>query len=106
MKNLYALAVLGLAFTLSGCAGFAFPGTNQGFLYASTNRNQMVTEASGGSKQGEACASSILGWITTGDSSAVAAAKEAGISQIMSVDNTYSNILGIYAKYCTVVTGQ
>jgi len=106
MKTFYAIMIVGLTFTLSGCAGFAFQGVNQGFVYASSNRNQMVTEAEGGSKQGEACASSILGWITTGDASAVAAAKSAGISQIMSVDNTFSNVLGIYAKYCTVVTGE
>lgn len=100
------VGVLSMSFVLSGCAGLAFSRTNIGLLYSNSNRNEMVTEANGGSKQGEACASSILGWVTTGDASAVAAAKNGGISQIMSVDNSISNILGIYAKYCVIVTGE
>jgi hypothetical protein len=79
---------------------------NNGLLFASTNANEHVTQNDVGAKKGEACSSSILGWVTTGDSSVATAAKTGGITKVASVDNTYSNILGIYASYCVQVTGN
>ena len=57
-------------------------------------------------KTGEACSMSILGIVTTGDSSVPTAAKAGGIKKIASVDNTFMQVLGLYAKYCTVVSGE
>jgi hypothetical protein len=93
---------------LTGCAGFAFSshGVNNGYLYAGTNANEHVTQNDLGAKKGEACSSSILGWVTTGDSSVAAAAKTGGITKVASVDNSFTNILGIYATYCVQVTGN
>jgi hypothetical protein len=106
MKKIVLLAVA--VASLSGCAGFAFSGrgTTLGIIYDDTKANEKVTENVLGTKQGEACASSILGWVTTGDASVPEAAKKAGITKIASVDHSYSNILGIVSSYCAIVTGE
>ncbi|MBI3183851.1 MAG: hypothetical protein HYZ28_17070 [Myxococcales bacterium] len=76
-------------------------------LYSDTMANEAVTDnAISAAKKGEACAASILGIITTGDASVQQAAANAGITKIGVVDNKYSNILGLYAKYCVVVSGE
>jgi hypothetical protein len=95
---------------LSGCAGFAFMSKSvmPGALYAENQSNQFVNddEKSGMSKTGEACAQSILGWVTIGDATAKTAARNGGISSVAVVDNKFRNILGIYAEYCIVVHGS
>jgi len=83
-----------LAPTLASCTleTKANDGTNPGNVQAT--------------KSGEACSTSILGWVTTGDSSVPAAAKAGGIKNVHSVDNKFVNYVGVYAQYCTVVTGE
>jgi hypothetical protein len=106
MKNLliFAVATLGLP----GCAGLAFlgQGTPVGFIYTDAGLGTASTENNLGRKKGEACATSILGWITTGDAGIKTAAEAAGITQISTVDRTFTNVLGIYSKFCTVVSGD
>jgi len=104
MKFLSLLGFLGL----NGCAGLAFAplGPPQAILYADSGGGRLVTENAIGKKKGEACATSILGLITTGDASIRAAADAGGIGRVASVDSNYTNILGIYAKYCTIVSGD
>jgi hypothetical protein len=97
------------AVSLTGCAGMAFQSRANGpyGIYSDTKANDQVTDISvTPSKTGEACSMSILGWVTTGDSTATAAAKAGGIKKIASVDNNFMQVLGIYAKFCTVVTGE
>lgn len=91
-----------------GCAGWAFASQRipQAFIYADASTNESVTQNKLGIKHGEACAESILGWVTTGDASVATAAKEGGITTIASVDHHASNVLGIFAKYCVIVTGE
>lgn len=105
MRQLFAAALLS---NLSGCATFVFLGQHApvGFLYADATVPATVTENELGKKKGEACATSILGLVTTGDASVRAAADAGGIKQISSVDGSIRNILGIVATYCTVVSGQ
>jgi ABC-type nitrate/sulfonate/bicarbonate transport system substrate-binding protein len=96
-----------LAVSLTGCAGFAFNGrSGMGALYADSKLNESVSGNAIGAKTGEACATSILGWVTTGDASTVTAAKNGGVKKVATVDNKSTNILGIYSTYCTVVTGD
>lgn len=112
MKKLMGLvAFAALASGLSGCAGLAFMqrgiAGHGGELYADTQANEKVTDnpiAAG--KRGEACAASILGIVTTGDASVASAAAAGGITRVATVDNKFSNILGLYAKYCVVVQGE
>ena len=106
MKNLVLLPVL--VTLLPGCAGIAFVGNGSplGFIYTDAGVANMATDNDVGRKKGEACATSILGWVTTGDAGIKTAAEAAGITQIASVDYTHTNILGIYSKFCTVVSGD
>ena len=100
-----AIALATLALLTSGCAmSMGTPVT--GFLYQGAKGTIGATSNPIGGKSGESCASSILGIIGTGDASAAAAAKAGGISKISTVDNSNFAILGIYAKNCTMVTGE
>ena len=108
MKRLF-VAVVAMA-SLTGCAGLAFQGRGvaggMGDLYSDTMANEKVTENALSNKTGEGCATSILGIVTTGDASVANAAAKAGITRVAVVDNKFNNILGLFAKYCVVVTGE
>ncbi len=58
------------------------------------------------SKAGRSESISILGLVAVGDASINTAAKEGGLSVIHTADYEYTNILGIYQKYVTVVRGE
>ncbi|HLV60829.1 MAG TPA: TRL-like family protein [Fredinandcohnia sp.] len=105
--NRFKLVVLGVfvLFT-TGCGALSLRAPVTGALYQDTKAGELVTEHQNASKKGEACATSILGWVGTGDASIHAAAREGGISKIAYVDSHSMNILGIYAKYCTIVRGE
>ncbi len=105
MRNVIAsLFLLTLAAASSGCAMAKSPVT--GFIYLDTTAGENVSSNDVGAKKGEACATSILGWVGTGDASITAAAKAGGITKISHVDSTASDILGVYAEYCTVAYGN
>jgi hypothetical protein len=61
--------------------------------------------ATGSSKIGRAEAWGILVY-ATGDASISAAMKNGGITRVHHVDNETTNLLGIYAKYVTIVYGE
>lgn len=106
MHKLIAIPVILLG--LTGCAGVAFGvGQPVGALYtdASTGLGDTTTTNNLGKKKGEACATSILGLVTTGDASIRAAADAGNIKKVSVVDSSIMNILGLYAKYCTIVSG-
>ena len=105
MKKVKVLGLLILAAAiLGGCAMASAPVSGQLWL----DVNGPVAVGSGGSatKSGEACATSILGIIGTGDASIDAAKKAGGIKDITYVDHHSTNMVGIIAKYCTVVKGN
>lgn len=101
------LAVPLLLMGLTGCAGAAFlgQGVATGFIYTDATTPKHATENKLGKKKGEACATSILGFVTTGDATIRAAADAGGIKEISAVDASIRNILGIVARYCTIVSG-
>lgn len=101
MKRLLSIAATLL---VVGCATARSPVT--GFAYSDVHGPESVTSNQAGNKMGEACATSILGLVATGDSSTEAARRNGGITMITSVDGHAESILGIYAKYCTVVRGR
>ena len=105
MSKLLAVCLLPTA--LSGCAGFAFGLKNVpiGFIYADAVTPVHATNNNIGRKTGEACAMSILGLITTGDATIRAAADAGGVRDISAVDASMMNVLGVYAKRCTIVSG-
>lgn len=61
--------------------------------------------ASGSAKVGRAEAWGILVY-ATGDASITAAMKNGGITRVHHVDNETMTILGLYAKYTTIVYGE
>ncbi len=104
-KLVLLLAVAGLG---SGCGAVVMgKPTGAGSLYSDVHFNENANgQAAVGMKQGEGCSTSILSAIATGDSSALSAAKKAGITKIATVDGSHSNILGVLGKYCVVVSGE
>ena len=62
--------------------------------------------APGTTKQGKACAESILGLIARGDASVRAAKANGGISEVTSIDHSARNFLGIVGEWCTLVRGN
>lgn len=101
MKKLMTLAALAIVAT--GCA--LGGGRVNGSWYKDAIEAGGATSETG-SKSGEACASSILGIIATGDASVAAAKKAGNISKVSSFDHKDFNILGLYATTCTVVHGN
>ena len=59
-----------------------------------------------GSKRGSSEMSEILWAVTTGNASISQAARNAGISKIKTVEHEYMNVLLVYQKYTTYVTGE
>jgi hypothetical protein len=97
------LLVPGLLLALVGCAFMGQGAPSGAFVNAQTGLH--ATENNVGKKKGEACAMSILGLVTTGDAGIKAAAAAGGVTQISAVDSSHFNVLGIYQRYCTIVSG-
>jgi hypothetical protein len=77
-----------------------------GAWYSDVKAGLGATSHVGANLVGEACASSILGLVATGDASIETARRAGKINQILSVDEHITSVLGVYAKYCTVVRGK
>lgn len=97
-KTLFAGSVLA---ALAGCAT-PLPG----LIYSDTSGGKIATSNQSGNRVGEACATSILSLIATGDASIETARRNGGITMISSVDDKFNNILFLYSKYCVVVRGR
>lgn len=106
-NTLKVLSILAVPFFIAGCATTGMNSdTGGGFWYTSTTEGKHANFAVAGKKTGEACASNILGLIATGDASVGAAMRAGGISSVVAIDKSYSNILMIYGKACTIVHGN
>lgn len=105
MKKM-SVTIASLGFMLcSGCAVVASP--LNGSLYTSVMYpSHGANDAGPGPKKGEASASSILGIVATGDASIATAARNGGITKIHTADTKATSVLGFYASYTTVVTGE
>jgi len=66
----------------------------------------VVTSTTPGPKTGKSVATTILGLVAYGDTGVEAAARNGGITRIMTVDYDSRNILGVYARFTTIVTGE
>lgn len=64
-----------------------------------------VGSANGSEKVGMATSTAII-CIATGDASIQAACQNGGITKIHHVDHKSMSVLGVYAKYTTVVYGE
>lgn len=104
MKHVKLLAVAGVAVLATGCAMGRAPVT--GYLFSDVSGSESSAGAGSAPKTGSSCATSILGWVGTGDASAQTAAKNGGISRIRTVDYHTKSILGLWAESCTEVHGE
>ena len=103
MRQMILSAILASSFLLSGCIPVASPAI--GILLTDVH-DPNHSNGKVGPKRGEACAQSILGLVAQGDASIWAAAKAGGITKIDTVDTYSNNMLGIIARFCTVVHGS
>lgn len=93
-----------LAAFLGGCAVAQSPVT--GFLYTGVKGPVTATGATGYSQTGTSSCYSLLGLVGIGDASIQAAATKGNITTISHVDHQTTSLLGIFAKYTTIVYGE
>ena len=104
MKKL-ALAMIGFGFLgLTACQPVASP--LMGLIYNETKYGYIATTNTNATKEGKACAQSILGLVATGDASIAAAKANGGITEVSHIDYTAKSVLGIIADWCTIVKGK
>jgi hypothetical protein len=108
MKKLIAAMALACVSVvlLSGCAVVSpISGGTQGMLFTQTDAAVAVGSGSGADKVGTAESTAII-CFATGDSSISKAMANGGITKIHHVDCKVFSVLGVYAKYTTVVYGE
>lgn len=104
MVRAFAVCIaLTAGLVLSGCMAVYSPAV--GVLYTEV-KGPIDAGDRVGSREGKACAETILGLIATGDASIKAAAMNGGITNIDSVDHYTRNVLGIIGEFCTIVRGS
>jgi hypothetical protein len=101
---LSAAFITAIGLSLAGCMPVASPLT--GIIFTEVKYGFFATTATAATKEGKACAQTILGWVATGDASVTAAKAAGGITTVSHIDHTAKNILGIVADYCTIVKGS
>lgn len=105
LKLVLTLAGISVAaFSLAACQIVATPAA--GWILTDVKYGDVATTATAATKEGKACASTVLGWVATGDASVAAAKAAGGITTVSSVDHTAHQILGIVGDWCTVVKGN
>ena len=104
MKKFARVALaIALVIPLSGCIAVASPVI--GTIYTDV-KGPIDAEGTIGSKQGKACAKSLLSLFATGDASISAAAANGGISKVSTVEHSSMNFLGLVGEFCTIVRGS
>lgn len=108
MRTFLAPGVMSLVVCLSGCMIVDSP--IKGVLGTEVLWGDIATgepgSASPTSKEGKACAESILGLLARGDASVRAAKENGGITEVTSVDHSARNFLNIVGEWCTIVKGK
>ena len=109
MKRLIVLVAAACAVVvfMSGCAGITpVLGGSGGAIYTQTQGPVAVGSAAAGSEKVGTATSTAIICFATGDASIKAACDSAGITKIHHVDYKAMSVLGVYAKYTTVVYGE
>jgi len=101
--SLCALVLVGLV-VLTGCTAMAI-GPVVAAITVDEKGPVSVGDTKAGMKVGMAQAEGIL-VVGYGDASIVAAMKDGNITRVHHIDNETLNVLGIYARYKTVVYGE
>jgi hypothetical protein len=103
MNNVKFIVAVSLCATLCACANIKGQAPASIAFYKGSVAVGVTAKSA---KHGESCAENYLGLIATGDASIDAAKKHGSITKVSSVDHSSTRILGYYAKFCTVVTGE
>ena len=105
MKQILAAGLVGLGMvTMIGCQPVSSP--LMGIIFNDTKFGWEATQNATATKEGKACASTIMGLVATGDASISAAKAAGGITEVAHVDHTAHSILGVVADFCTIVKGK
>jgi hypothetical protein len=109
MRTFCVLGSMLLGFSLVGCMIVESPirgvmGTE--VIWGDFATAEDSTASSAATKQGTACAESILGLVARGDASVRAAKENGGISEVTVIDHSARNFLGIVGEWCTIVRGH
>jgi hypothetical protein len=109
MRALWVLGALSLVVGLGGCMIVDAPirgvmGTE--VIWGEFATGEASKETSASTKEGKACAESILGLIAHGDASVRAAKANGGITEVTVIDHSARNFLGIVGEWCTIVRGH
>lgn len=107
MRKLTVLSILLLffIFIFSGCASVSSP-VNNGLLVTNVKGPVAATKKDEFSKVGRSSCVSVLGLVSAGDASIDAAIKEKDIDEIHHIDHKSTSVLGVFAKYTTIVYGN
>ena len=103
-KGVLKLSLAMVVVALAGCQPVASP--LMGIFFNETKFGDTVTPVTAATKEGKACAQTILGLVATGDASLTAAKANGGITEVSHVDHSVRSILGITAEWCTIVKGR
>ena len=109
MRTLWVLGAMGLVVGLGGCMIVDAPirgvfGTE--VIWGDFATAESSSPTSSATKQGKACAESILGLLAHGDASVRAAKEDGGIKEVTVIDHSARNFLGIVGEWCTIVRGH
>ena len=109
MRTFCALGAMILGFGLVGCMIVEAPirgvmGTE--VIWGDFATAEASSASSVSTKQGKACAESILGLVARGDASVRAAKENGGITEVTVIDHSARNFLGIVGEWCTIVRGH
>jgi hypothetical protein len=77
-----------------------------GIIFNDTKFGYLATSNSTVTKEGKACAQTIMGLVATGDASISAAKAAGGITEVAHVDHTAHSVVGIIGDFCTIVKGK
>ena len=105
-RTFLALGAVSLVVSLSGCMIVDSP--IKGILGTEVIWGEVAgkTAPADTTKQGKACAQSILGLLARGDASVRAAKENGRITEVSSVDHSARNFLNIVGEWCTLVRGR
>lgn len=105
MSRVRTISALSLGvIMLTGCQPVASP--LMGIFFNDTKYGYLATTDTDTTKEGKACAQSIMGLVAQGDASISAAKAAGGITQVSHIDYTAHSILGVVADFCTIVKGK
>ncbi len=105
IRLLYIGSISLLAALSTGCAVVVSPVGN-GAIF--TNVSGPIASGSEveATKSGRACAANYVGLVAAGDASIESAKKNGDITSVSAVDHKSFSVLGVYSRFCTIVTGR